>query len=92
VVTKPEFLVIKEKMLVALATISVAISSPAQRMCLVCLFDFAIILTTSHQSDIGENNIVSPEAAVRVFLQTDLSLTFGTVGHQSLILKLINLI
>ena len=51
-----------------------------------------IILTTSHQSDIGENNIVSPEAAVSVFLQTDLSLTFGTVGHQSLILKLINLI
>lgn len=51
-----------------------------------------IILTTSHQSDIGENNIVSPEAAVSVFLQTDLSLTFGTAGHRSLILKLINLI
>ena len=51
-----------------------------------------IILTASYQSNIGENNIVSPEATVSVFLQTDLSLTFGTVGHQSLILKLINLI
>ena len=51
-----------------------------------------IILTASHQSNIGENNIVSPEATVSIFLQTDLSLTFGTVGHHSLILKLINLI
>ena len=44
-----------------------------------------IILTATHQSNIGENNIVSPETVVSVFLQTDLSLTFGTVGHQSLI-------
>ena len=35
VVTKPEFLVAKEKMLVALVTISVAISSPANDTSLI---------------------------------------------------------